>query len=203
MVVAQSKPDYDATPQPLDRGAAARSPKLARAAVMLVAGFTITFTATLHQQLGFDRVVAAVTLAMLALAHVYAWWARRSRGGEIVSLLLAVVSGGGAVAVLTVDSSAGFAVVIALWALLNGLLEFVGSVTGGRQDATILGGLGILLSISVLLVHRDPVAMIGFFGAYMLIAGVFLGIAAFDARGAAPPGSAAEPHTDDLQESTR
>lgn len=160
-------------------------PKAYRAAAALIVGLLVTFTGTLHETLAFDHAVAIIAFALFAFAHLYAWWRSRSDLADPVSLMLAVVSVIAAIATAFTQTPAGLAVVIAAWALVQGLLEFVGGVTrpGGRQDSTILGALGLILAIAVLLVFRDPVAIIGFFGAYALIVGVFLGIAAFDTRG--------------------
>lgn len=166
-------------------------PKLFRAVAALAVGLLVTFTGTMHETLAFDRTVAAAAFVLFAAAHVFAWWQARSGESDPVSLMLAVVSIVAAVAVTFVQMPAGLAIVISGWALVQGLLEFVGGVTrtGSRQDSTILGALGVLLAIAALLVFRDPVAIIGFFGAYALIVGVLLGIAAFDVRASDPIGN--------------
>lgn len=206
-MVAHSTPERSVTPpQTQQSGEDLRAPKLTVGIVMFLAGLAITFTGQLHLQVGFVQGLAVITLAALTLAYAYAWWLKRRFGGDLVSLLLALASFGSAIAALGTRSTAGLAMVIAVWALISGLLEFVGAVTVARQDATIMGGLGLLLSIAVLLVHRDPVAVIGFFGAYVLIGGVFLSIAAFDARAATARASKVNrpgPQTDALQESKR
>lgn len=159
-------------------------PKLIRAAAALLVGLAITFTGTLHSSLGFNHGLAIVAFALFAAAHLFAWWYARTRNKDVVSLILAIASIVAAIVLPMTHTAAGLAVVIAAWALMQGLLEFIGAATrqGGRQDATILGALGMLLSVVTLLVFRDTVAIIGFFGAYALIVGVFLGIAAFDVR---------------------
>lgn len=161
------------------------APKLFRAAVALFIGLLVTFSGTMHEMLAFDRAVAVAAFVLFAAAHLFAWWRDRSGSRDPVSLMLAVISIATAGVVSFAQTSAGFAIVIAAWALVQGLFEFVGGVTrpGSRQDSTILGALGVLLAIAALLVFRDPVAIIGFFGAYALIVGVLLGIAAFDVRG--------------------
>lgn len=183
-------------------------PKLARAVVALAIGLLITFSAPMHENFGFTRTVVMVALIVFAAAHLYAWWSGRSGHRDPVSLILAVLSLAAAVIVPFIGSTAGFAVVLAAWALLSGLFEFLGAATrpGGRQNSTardsiVLGALGILLALAMLLTARDIVAIIGFFGAYALIVGVFLGISAFDPAGqAAQPG---DPNLETSQESAR
>lgn len=164
-----------------------RSVRLVRVAVLLTAGIAIAFSATLHEQLAFDRGIAAAALVGIGLAHLIEWMARRSGSPSPVPLLLGLVAVAAAVAVPFAAGSVVFAVLLAAWALTSALLEFLGSVVrpGSRQDATLLGAAGILLAILTLLVREDPVAVLGFFGAYAIIAGVFLGISAFDTRRAA------------------
>lgn len=158
--------------------------KLVRAAVALLIGLLVTFSGTMHEMLAFDRAVAVAAFALFAVAHLFAWWHTRSGERDPISLILAVTAVASAVIVPFTEASASFAVVIAGWALLQGLFEFIGAAIrpGSRQDSTILGALGVLLAVAQLLVLRDPVAIIGFFGAYALIVGVLLGISAFDVR---------------------
>ncbi|KUF06031.1 hypothetical protein AUL38_14855 [Leucobacter sp. G161] len=152
---------------------------------MLVAvGLLITFTATFHEQFGFDLAVVVGALVALGGVHILESWHRRGRGGSAIALALGAVSIIAAVALAVLGTEIAFAVTIAAWALGSALLEFMGMVItpGSRQDAPLVGATGVLLALAVLLARADLVAVIGFFGAYAVIAGVFLGIAAFDTR---------------------
>lgn len=173
----------------------ARSVRLMRAVVLLVVGLAITFSATMHEQLGFDLVIVVVALGAIGLTHLVESVASRGLARTPVALILAVVSLAAAVAVAFTNSVNGMAVVIAAWALVGALLEFIGGLVrpGARPDTTLLGALGLLLAILVLLVRDDQVAVVGFVGAYAIIAGVFLGISAFDSR--RPTGSTASDQT--------
>lgn len=164
-----------------------RAARLARVIILLAAGMFITFSATQHEQLGFDVSVTAISLAAIGVAHAAAWFSSRSSGGSPVTLLLATVAFLAAIGLLFTGSTVAYAVVVAAWALASALLEFIGAVVrpGSRQDAAIVGAAGILLATLTLLVREDPVAVLGFFGGYAIIVGVFLGISAFDSRGAA------------------
>lgn len=158
-----------------------RAARLVRVGVLLVMGMVITFSATLHEQLHFDRAMIAISLGALAVAQVFAWFGSR-RG---TTLLQAITAAGAAIAVLLLSTDPlAFAFLVAAWALVSGLLEFVASALqlSHRGDSIFMGALGVLLALLVLLVRDDPVAVIGFFGAYAVIGGVFLGISAFDGR---------------------
>lgn len=164
--------------------AVSRSVRLVRVIVLLLAGMAIAFSATMHEQLGFDLGITSAALGAIAVAHLIEWFARRSTSRSSLPLLLGIVAVAAAVAIPLSSSAIGFAVLIAAWSLVSALLEFIGAAVqpGSRQDSTLLGGAGVLLALLALLVREDPVAVLGFFGAYAVIAGVFLGISAFDTR---------------------
>lgn len=158
-----------------------------RPLVLVVAGLVIAFSAELHAHLFFDRLVVAIALLILGATHVIEWRAQPN-GHEgrrnPVALLLAAVAIISAVLVLLVDATVGFALIIAAWALVTGLLEFLATMLGysARVDGLVYGALGVLLSILTLLVMTDMIAVTGFFGAYAIIFGVYLAISVFDAR---------------------
>lgn len=167
--------------------------KLIRVAVLMLAGFAIAFSAPMHEQLGFDTAIAAIAIAAIGVAHLVEWFTLRATGGNPVPLLLGVVSIAAAIGIVFSGSVIAFAMLVAGWALVCALLEFVGSTVrpGSRQDAIFLGAIGMLLALLVVLVREDGVAVIGFLGAYAVLAGVFLGISAFDTRRPHAPRDAA------------
>lgn len=155
--------------------------------VLLVAGLVIAFSAELHVHLIFDRLVIAIALLILGATHIIEWRAQASGHAgrrNPVALLLAAAAIVSAVLVLLVDAAVGFALIIAVWALVTGLLEFLATMLGysARVDGLVYGALGVLLSILTLLVMTDIIAVTGFFGAYAVIFGVYLAISVFDAR---------------------
>lgn len=158
--------------------------RLLRAAALLVIGFAVAFTATFHEQFTFDFTVISASLVIIGCTHVIEWSGRRGTGGAPVALLIGIISVLAGILILAMRTELTLAVIVASWALVSALLEFVGMtvVPGSRQEAPIIGAAGVLLAITVLLSRNDLVAVIGFFGAYAVIAGVFLGIAAFDSR---------------------
>lgn len=161
-----------------------RAVRLLRVAVLLVAGLIIAFSATMHEQLGFDLGVATAALGAIGIAHVVEWLSLRAPARTVVPLLLGSIAVLAAALLPFSGEPIAFAVVIAAWALASALLEFIGAAVrpGSRQDATLLGGAGVLLALLVLFFRDDQVAILGFFGAYALLTGVFLGISAFDTR---------------------
>ncbi|WP_024356918.1 DUF308 domain-containing protein [Leucobacter chironomi] len=175
--------------------AVSRPVRLVRVAVLLIAGLAIAFSATMHERLGFDLGITAAALGGIGVAHLIEWVARRSKSPSSLPLMLGIVAIAAAVIVPFTASAIGFAVLIAAWSLVSALLEFIGGVVqpGSRQDSTLLGASGVLLALLALLVREDPVAVLGFFGAYAVLNGVFLGISAFDTRRAT---AAAQPAAD-------
>lgn len=162
----------------------ARSVRLVRVGVLALTGIIIAFSATLHEQLGFDVAIAAAAIAAVGIAHTLEWFSLRASGGNPVPLLLGIIAFAAAAVLTFSGTTVGFAITIAAWALASALLEFIGAATrpGTRQDATLLGALGVLLALLVLIVREDQVAILGFLGTYAIVAGVFLGISAFDSR---------------------
>lgn len=163
---------------------APRWSRVLRAAVLFVLGIVVLFTATLHSNTAFDIAIASSGIAAVGVVHFIEWAQLRGHRGAVISLLMGLVSIVSAGLVFALHDQLVLAVGIAAWALVCALLEFVGMTVapGSRQDAAIVGAAGVLLSITVLLSRNDVVAVIGFFGGYAIIAGVFLGIAAFDTR---------------------
>ncbi|MBC9955251.1 DUF308 domain-containing protein [Leucobacter sp. cx-42] len=163
---------------------APRGVRIARAIVLFAVGMIVTFSATMHSNFNFDFLVTAGGLAIIGIMHLVEWFARKDEARSVMPLLLGLVSLVATVVLPMTGEVVGYAIIVAVWALISGLLEFVAMVTqpGTRQDPALIGAAGLLLAILVLLARNDAVAVLGFFGAYTIIAGVFLGIAAFDSK---------------------
>lgn len=186
MSAAVSTPERSTDPAPRVAGWV----PWARPAALFVSGLTVAFTAALHHELGFDRAVVAVSLLVLGIIHVLEWRLMRDghdgsddRRGPI-PLLLAVTAFVAALLHLVLATPIAFGLLLAAWALVTGLIHLLGAMLGfsARGDAVFLGALGVILAILTLFFLLDPIAVIGFFGAYAVIAGVYLGISVFDAR---------------------
>lgn len=152
----------------------------------LIGGIAIAFTATFHESVMFDAGLIGGVLVAAALGQMLLWAAERGTP-RAVTLVCAMWSAVLAVAIISLGQL-GLAWVIgsltAVWALGSGVLSFLRMTfrRGRGIDALVLGVLGLGLALVLMLVLNDPVAIIGFFGAYCVMAGVYLGIAAFDRR---------------------
>lgn len=151
-----------------------------RAGFLFALGVLLALTAAMHRDVAFDGAVTATAIAMIAVVSLVSWAVGGRRGPLL--LLQCAVGIAATVVLLFADTTVSLTVTIAAWALVSGLLEFIGRATAGASfpDGTLMGALGVLLAVATLLVRDDQVAAVGFFGAYATVAGVFLGISAFD-----------------------
>lgn len=162
-----------------------RTARLIRSAALLLSGFAVTFTAVLHEQLEFDRWLLVASLAFIGAVTLVEYRALRSSLESWWVAARAVSAFAAAGSLVAATSSAAVALILALWAALTAVITLMRLVRGVQPRAVALpsAALSIALAVVTLLVRDDPVAVIGFFGAYAVIRGVFLGISAFDARG--------------------
>ena len=161
-----------------------RAAQLVRAAVLVVVGVVIAFTAPLHRELGFDLWVLGGGLALIGAATLLEYFALRGTSESWWIAARAVVAFAAAGSLLAVSDSLTMALVLALWAALTAVITIM-RLTRGVQPMKVAVPsllLSATLAVLVLLFRDDAVALIGFFGAYAIIRGVFLGIAAFDPR---------------------
>jgi uncharacterized membrane protein HdeD (DUF308 family) len=178
-----------------------------RAVVALAAGFTITFTAAHSATFGlvafglFGVVAGAVVLAGSLGSRAD----RASRGLFLTQGIVTVLAGIAALA-LPAAGVHYLVFVVSAWAIVTGALELVSGIRARRRlpvarDWIILGGLTLALAIAFLVVPPDynqtlggieqvkgqltaSVVLVGMFGAWAIVSGVLLGIAAVSARGA-------------------
>lgn len=161
-----------------------RRARLLRAGVLVVAGFVIAFTATLHRDPEFDRWVLFASLAAIGATTVVEFFALRATPASWLVAVRAAAALVAAAAVLASGSAADTAWVIAIWAISSVVIAVV-RVTQGSQAWRVgvpSALLSALLAVLVLIFRDDIIAVIGFFGAYAIVRGVFLGISAFDTR---------------------
>ncbi|KQV25895.1 MULTISPECIES: hypothetical protein [unclassified Microcella] len=163
---------------------------LLRAAPLLIAGLVITFTADHSPRLGLlalgllgAALGAAVGLPALGLPRD-----EPLRGLHAMLAGLALVTG--ALALLRLDAGLPFLLVIAGgWAVLSGAVELVWGIRHRThhpfaRDAIVVGGATLVLAV-VLAIVADSISAVGFLGAYAILVGVFLVIAALSlTRGA-------------------
>ena len=156
---------------------------LLRAAPLLVAGLVITFTADHSARLG----LLALGLLGAALAATLGFPALGLPRDEPLRGLHATLAGlalaTGAVALLRLDAGLPFLLVIASgWAVLSGAVELVWGIRhrtrhAVARDAIVVGGATLALAV-VLASVADSISAVGFLGAYAIVVGVFLVIAA-------------------------
>lgn len=163
-------------------GTALRAVRVLRAIVLVLLGFGIAFSAPLHAQLSFDRWMLVGGLALIGAATVAEYVVLRATARGWLVAVRAIVAFAAAAAIALSASIGAVAWVLAIWGVLNAVIAFVRWASGSQARGVALPSaiFSIALAVVVLIVRDDPVAVIGFFGAYAVIRGVFLGIAAFD-----------------------
>lgn len=163
--------------------------RILRAVVLVAVGFVIAFTATLHEDVASNRWILTASFLALGFATLLVYWAQRNQGGSwpIAAQAAAMIATAGAL--LVVQTQLEIAVTIILWAVVNAVLIDATAATKLETRKQTLPGtlLSLALAVATIIFREDPVAVIGFFGAYVIVAGVFLGISAFDRREESEP----------------
>ncbi len=159
-----------------------RAAQVIRAAVLIAVGVAIAFSAPLHRDLSFDLWLLGGGLALIGAATLLEYLALR---GTLESWWIAarsVVAFAAAGSLLAVNDTFTMALVLTLWASLTAVITVMRLVRGVQPTKVAVPSilLSVALAIASLVFRDDAVAVIGFFGAYAIIRGVFLGIAAFD-----------------------
>lgn len=175
-----------------------RTAILLRALPLIVVGLVITFSADHSTAIGFVMlsVLGLASGASLGLGALRLPAGDALRGLHLGLATLAVIVG---VLSLALSSrSLGFLLLlVGAYAAFGGLGELVWGIRRRTahpvaRDAIVVGAATAALAVVTALVG-DPVSAVGFFGAYAIIAGVFLVIAGLSVGGAAPiasPGAA-------------
>lgn len=177
---------------------AQRAARLTRAIVLLLVGIAIAFTATLHRDFEFDRWMLFASLALIGAATLVEYRDLRDTLESWWVAARAVIAFAAAGSLIAVADTAGMALVVVFWALLTAVITLMRLVRGvqPRRVALPSAGLSLALALVTFLVRADSVAMIGFFGAYAVIRGVFLGISAFESGASETPAAgSADPDT--------
>jgi len=178
MASAVSEPMPSATPIP----GSLRAVRLVRAAVLVASGFAIAFSAPLHSQLEFDRWVLVASLALLGAATVLEYLVVRRTAKSWLIAVRAVIALAAAVTLVFAGSVVAVSALLAIWAAAVAVFALVGLALGAQPLGVAIPAalFGAALAVVILAARTDPVAVVGFFGAYAVIRGVFLGISAFD-----------------------
>lgn len=161
-----------------------RAAQLVRAGVLIAVGVAIAFTAPLHRDLNFDTTVMSAGLALIGAATLLEYFAIRGSSESWWVAARAIVAIAAAGSMFVVTDTATLALLVALWAALTAFITLMRLSRGVQSFKIALPSLllSVALAVTAFLSRQDPVALIGFFGAYAIIRGVFLGIAAFDHR---------------------
>lgn len=137
--------------------------KSLRAAASIAVGLFVAFTS--HQ------VISLAALGIFTLLY-----GLRSLYGSpkylpiaLIALLTAFLS------ITNLTSESNFILLVAIWGIAQAAMDFI------NRDP-ISSALAFALSILFALVPLDVVSAIGFFGAYLIISGVHLGIAAYSPK---------------------
>ena len=181
-----------------------------RAVVALAVGCAITFTSAHSATFGLVAfgVFAVVGGAVVAAGAFGDRAERRSRGLFALQGILTVAAG--VAALVLPEGGVRYLVwVVSAWAIVTGALELVSGIrarsrVAEARDWMIVGGLTLILAIAFLIVPPDysqtlggiervpghltaSVVLVGIFGAWAIVAGVLLGIAAVSARSPRSP----------------
>jgi uncharacterized membrane protein HdeD (DUF308 family) len=158
-----------------------------RAIVFLAVGLFITFTQSHSAATGL------LALALFGIGFAVAnvattiWAKGKYLSVESLPLTLIALAVGLFAALIpqTEPTAQGLAFVylVAGWAVISGAMELylanrAGFRTRSGKDGLISAGLGLALGLLFLIAQLDIVSAVGFFGAYLVINGVHLAIAA-------------------------
>lgn len=159
-----------------------RTARLVRAGVLLAVGLAIAFTAPLHAQFGFDLWVFITALTLIGAATLVEYFALRGTAESWWVAARATVAIAAAGSLLAVTDGVTLALVVTLWAVLTAVITMMRLVRHVQPNRVAVPSLllSLALAVTTFVTREDPIAVIGFFGAYAIIRGVFLGIAAFD-----------------------
>lgn len=155
---------------------------LVRAVVALVPAIAITFTANHTAAGGLLAFGGFAAVSGLALA-LLGWSGLRGsvRTAFVVQGVVGIIAG--ILALLTHNGGLGyFLYLVSVWALVTGFLELTSGIRLRRQspaarDWMVAGGATVVLAVAFLLLPAEPVTAVGLLGAYLVVLGVYLGIA--------------------------
>jgi uncharacterized membrane protein HdeD (DUF308 family) len=158
-----------------------------RALIFVAVGLFITFTQSHSASTGlFALAIFGIGLAVANIAKTI-WEKRNYLSVESLPLsLISLAVGLFAALIPQADPTAqalAFVYLVAGWAVIAGALELYlanrnGFRTRAGKDGLITAVLGLALGLLFLIAPLDIVSAVGFFGAYLVICGVHLGIAA-------------------------
>lgn len=157
-----------------------------RAALSLVVGFFITFSQLHSADIGLLSLgVYGIGLSLITLAVHFIGKRGIATIEAIPFAIIALIIGVFALLVPEGDQTqiAGFIALVTAWGLLSGVLELYAArkekmSTRAGRDYLINAVFALLLGALFLFAPLDIVSAVGFFGAYLVISAVHLGISA-------------------------
>jgi uncharacterized membrane protein HdeD (DUF308 family) len=158
-----------------------------RAAVSISVGLFITFTQSHSAATGLFALALFGIGSSVANVTSTIWAKGKYLSVDSLPLTLIALAVGLFAALIpqTEPTAQGLAFVylVAGWAVISGAMELYlanrsGFRTRAGKDGLISAGLGLSLGLLFLIVQLDIVSAVGFFGAYLVISGVHLAIAA-------------------------
>jgi len=141
--------------------------KSLRALASLAVGLFVTFWQSHHAAVGL--VALAIFTILYGLRTLFV--APKYFPIALIALITAFL----AATSLQQNSDATFVLLVAIWGVTQAATDLI------NQDL-ISASLALLLAILFALVPMDIVSAVGFFGAYLMLSGVHLGIAAYSPK---------------------
>ena len=102
-----------------------RNAQLIRAGVLVIVGVAIAFTAPLHREVDFDRLVIGASLTLIGFATLIEYRSMRDTAEAWWIAARAVVAFAAAGSMLAVADTLSLAIVVMLWALLTGVITLM------------------------------------------------------------------------------
>ena len=145
---------------------------------LCLAGFVVTFTQHLHEVLSFN----AWVVALFGVLYGVAVLAAPALGGARTTstIVIGAVSIFAGVAAPFMPSAASLGLVLLVWASTVAVTLILRWAQSRERDTLAVGIFAALLAVILAFGAKDLPAVMGFFAAYCIIVGVYVGIAAFD-----------------------
>jgi uncharacterized membrane protein HdeD (DUF308 family) len=158
-----------------------------RSIIFVAVGLFITFTQSHSAETGlFALAVFGIGLAVANIAATI-WENKNYLSVESLPMtLISLAAGLFAALIPQTDPTAqalAFVYLVSGWAVVSGAIEFYlanrrGFRTRAGKDGLITAVLGLAIGLLFLIAPLDIISAVGFFGTYLVICGVHLGIAA-------------------------
>ena len=145
--------------------------KSLRAIASIAVGLFVAFWQSHHAAVGLTAL--AIFTVLYGLRSIFA------TPKYLPIALIALITAFLAAIDLQIAPEGNFAILVAVWGISQASFDFQ------NRDA-ISAILALLLAALFALVPMDIVSAVGFFGAYLIVSGVHLGISAYQPKGSAP-----------------